>query len=120
MIFDEFNAVTDGTESDTISFYMYMSTLGGLREKCDQDLKDLEKAHGLKPTCEFNSTETLHEYMRMNRKFEKNLKSKQEVPLTAAQEYGWEPAKLTVPTTGRKQTNITRFAAELIKSGHAF
>ena len=120
MIFDEFNAVTDGTESDTISFYMYMSTLGGLREKCDQDLKDLEKSHGLKPTCEFNSTETLHEYMRMNRKFEKNLKSKQEVPLTAAQEYGWEPAKLTVPTTGRKQTNITRFAAELIKSGHAF
>jgi hypothetical protein len=92
-----------------------MATLADLRSAADQEERDAETNIGLKKTCEFNSTIEMHEYMRRNRKFQRNLLQKQETPLTAAQEYGWEAAarsvKLEAPTKGKIKTEITQFAA---------
>jgi hypothetical protein len=121
LIFDAFDSMEKGGGGDgaeeTVSYYTFMSVMAGLREETEKAMEAIEKGYDLKPTCEFNSTVTLHEYIRTNRKFEKNLKDKQQQPITAGQEYGWHEAELKVPTTGRKQTNITAFAAELIKAG---
>jgi len=113
MIFGAFEGLS--TDTGTISFYTFMATLADLRSAADQEEHDAETNIGLKKTCEFNSTIEMHEYMRRNRKFQRNLLQKQETPLTAAQEYGWEAAarsvKLEAPTKGKIKTEITAFAA---------
>jgi hypothetical protein len=40
------------------------------------------------------------------------------MPLTASQEIGWQqPDSLELPRHGRGQSEITKFASELIKNG---
>ena len=94
-----------------------------LMAKLRDDANILEKEIDVEPikrTCEFNSTEEYALIMRKNGKIEKTLQDKQIIPITQSQVYGWEKGELVVPTTGRKQTNITKFASELIKSGVYF
>jgi hypothetical protein len=92
-----------------------------LRDDTERDLEEIERGGKLKPTCEFNSTELLQEYMRMNRPFNKTMQEKQSAPVISSQEYGWEkPDELKVPTTGRVSSYVTKFAAELIKAGVYF
>lgn len=47
----------------------------------------------------------------------KGLQTKQIAPLTAVQEYGWQKQKLERPKFYREGSDLTKFAAELIKNG---
>ena len=107
------------SEKGTISYFQYMSLGNKLKNDAIQMDINVDSAP-LKPTCEFNSTSEYALVLRKNGKIEKTLQTKQNAPLTQSQVYGWEKGELVVPTTGRKQTSVTKFAAELIKSGVYF
>ena len=43
--------------------------------------------------------------------------TKQQHPLTENQQIGWEPQSPRPPVAGREGSEITKFAAELVKNG---
>ena len=115
---DDKFADCDHSETGTVSYYTFLSKMIELREEADAEDSEIHKGGQLKVSCEFNSSEDLHRTMRRNGKMEKTLQDKQISPLTQAQEFGWQkPEKLVQPTTGRKKTEITKYAAELLKNG---
>lgn len=46
-----------------------------------------------------------------------DAKQRQNAPLSAAQEVGWEDAECKPPVAGKQGSEITKFAAELVKNG---
>lgn len=107
------------SEGGTISHFQFISLGNKLKNDAIKMEIDIDSSP-MKPTCEFNSTSEYALVLRKNGKIDKTLHTKQNAPMTQSQVYGWEKGELVVPTTGRKQTNVTKFAAELIKSGVYF
>ena len=100
---------------DTISFHVFMSIMTQLRNEAEEYEYEFNNKP-LKDTCDFNSSSLFLETLRRcgKRGF---IRDKQSIPLTANQEFGWEEVKLTRPDKFRKGSDITKFAAELIKNG---
>jgi hypothetical protein len=114
VISDAFENTTFET-SETISFDSYMKIMSRLRHEAEEDAHRREGKPN--PNCEFNSTSELALALRKNAAMKRELQTKLTLPLTATQEYGWEKQELKGPTAGRGGSDITKFAAELIKNG---
>jgi hypothetical protein len=101
---------------DIIFFSHYLKIMTDLRERSIKEERDLEKT--VKPGCEFSSSLQYQDEMIRHHRMGKELQDKQIGTLTNMQEYGWEvPKKLRPPEAGRGGTDITKFAAELVKNG---
>mmetsp|Transcript_21315 Transcript_21315/g.42882 ORF Transcript_21315/g.42882 Transcript_21315/m.42882 type:complete len:189 (+) Transcript_21315:80-646(+) len=100
---------------DTVSRDSYMKIMLHLRSEAEQESRQREGKPN--PNCEFNSTSELNSALRKNAAMKRELQTKLTTPLTATQEYGWEKQDLKGPTAGRGGSDITKFAAELIKNG---
>jgi len=112
-IYDAFELRDYGT-TDTISFTEFMKIMLQLRDEAEREEQEYEKSH----PGEFNSAASFHETVRKCGK-RKDLQDKQIVPLTCTQEFGWQTRSIRLerPTAFRKGSDITKFAAELIKNG---
>ena len=62
----------------------------------------------------------MKESLRRHQRMKQNLQSKQTAPLTSSQEYGWAEQRLEPPKAGRSGSEITSYAAELVKNGIYF
>lgn len=100
---------------DTISYDEYMAKLIKLREDCTAEEKELSKS--VSQNCEYISSSEFHLSLRKNAAMSRELQTKQVVPLTASQEYGWQKQELKRPHAGKPGSDITKYAAELIKNG---
>ena len=72
------------------------------------------------PTCEYFSSKEIQDDMLRNRRYKNDPRDKQIRTLTNSQEYGWHDAQEQLKTStraARTQSDITKFAAELIKNG---
>lgn len=111
---DAFQSTTFETP-ETISLESYLRIMLKLRSEAEEETKQREGRPN--PNCEFNSTNELALAMRKNAAMKRELQTKLTTPLTATQEYGWEKQDLKGPVAGRGGSDITKFAAELIKNG---
>ena len=69
------------------------------------------------PVCEYTSSLAIQQDMLRNKRCQLNPQNKQVQPLTSAQEFGWAKQELQRPIGGKPGSDITKFAAELIKNG---
>lgn len=103
-----------GSESETISFTTFMRIMVRLR---DEAVLEEQSYHGkIKPNTDFISSSLFFETVRKCGKIS-HVQDKQLLPLTSSQEFGWAEQKLQQPTAYRQGSEITKFAAELIKNG---
>jgi hypothetical protein len=100
---------------DSIAFDEYMKTMIKLRQEAEEQEHQWEGKP--KPECEYISSQTFQERLQKNAAIQRDLQTKLTVPLTAMQEYGWEKQQPVAPSHGRSGSDITKFAAELIKNG---
>lgn len=101
---------------ETVSLDSYIRIMEQLR--CDAEEEARRREGKPNPNCEFNSTSELALALRKNAAMKRELQTKLTAPLTATQEYGWErQQQLKGPVAGREGSDITKFAAELIKNG---
>ncbi len=100
-----------------ISFPVYLSTMLKLAEQAEEEER-AQEANPL-PTCEYLSNYLLHDDLQRNRTFKLNPQQKLNTALTCAQEYGWQkdPELASRTRAARTSSDITKFAAELIKNG---
>eukprot|EP01038_Epipyxis_sp_PR26KG_P006803 gene6803-9318_t len=102
---------------DAISFDVYLKIMIQLAIDSENEQKALDGK--IKPSCDFISSREFSETLKKNATSKsREIKAKQTTALTASQEYGWsQPEKLEGPVAGRGGSDITKFAAELIKNG---
>lgn len=101
------------TDKETITYYEFLNTMQDLRKEAEDFEED-------PPTnSDFNSVTELHAAMRgMKMPKDSFFRTKQVAPLTATQEFGWnQPKEYSRPEFYRHGSDLTKFAAELIKNG---
>lgn len=100
--------------SETISLTSFMKIMIRLRDEADMQEKGLTNDDKL---TDFSSVSQYLETLQKGGKIN-SIQTKQSMPLTSNQEFGWEkPAKLQPPDHYRRGSEVTKFAAELIKNG---
>jgi len=110
------NAFNDTFETpDTISLESFIKIMMRLRSEAEEEQRSLEGKP--KPSCEFISSSEFKESLKKNAAIKREIQTKLTTPLTSTQEYGWSKQDLQVPVAGRGGSDITKFAAELIKNG---
>ena len=104
-VFNEYN--------DSITYTIYSAVMTSLREKNEKEIAD--KIISPPPT-ELNSN---YQYQTNMRKHIRptEFKNVQKQPLLASQEVGWENYEYKRPEAGKPGSDITKFAAELVKNG---
>lgn len=108
----------DNFESPTvISFLMYMNIMIKLRYEASEQEKIAEVRQGASRSCEFSSGNQYRESFTRHKRMKNDMNVKQLTPLTSSQEVGWEKQDLRRPVAGREGSEITKFAAELVKNG---
>ena len=100
---------------ETISFISYARIMITLRDEASRSEREFDGK--LKPTCEFNSSREFKDSMTRHHRMERDVQQKQIAPLTSTQEYGWDEQELQPPVAGRNGSEITKYAAELVKNG---
>jgi len=99
-----------------IGFTSYLKIMLALAAQAEAEEHGAE-ANPL-PSCEYLSNSLLQDDLKRNRTFKMNPQQKLNTALTCSQEYGWEDGELKGRTRrARVQSEITKFAAELIKNG---
>ena len=100
-----------------IAFPLYINTMLRLVLEAEEE----EEAAGNNPlsTCEYTSSQLIQDDMHRNRRFKLDPNQKLQATLTCSQEYGWHPQEelKTLTRAARTQSEITKFASELIKQG---
>mmetsp|Transcript_22023 Transcript_22023/g.37294 ORF Transcript_22023/g.37294 Transcript_22023/m.37294 type:complete len:184 (+) Transcript_22023:100-651(+) len=98
-----------------VTFEKYMDTMMFLRQRA----LDIEEnpCHPSGSNCDVSTNSAFLESIRRHIRVPRELQKKQSVPLTSAQEIGWEKQDLQPPVAGREGSHITKFAAELVKNG---
>ena len=103
-----------------IPFVTYLRLLLELAKEAD-DAEHFAERNPL-PTCEYTSSKEIQLARLRNRTFKFDPNQKQQAPITCQQDYGWDTAACANITksgtrAARTQSDITKFAAELIKNG---
>jgi len=111
--FEEENQRSD--MKDVISFATYMRIMLQLAQ--DAEAEERALADRPVPTCEYVSSNEIQTDFLRNKRCKLNPQAKQNVTLTSSQEYGWAKQDLVRPLAGKPGSDITKFAAELIKNG---
>lgn len=102
---------------DTISFGHYMAIMMKLRDEAEREEKLNDGRPRPSDACEFVSSLQFEESFRRHQRMKINCDEKQFLPLTSTQEVGWGKQELQPPKFPRGGSEITKFAAELVKSG---
>ena len=100
-----------------ISFPMYMNIMTKLRNEASEQERISDSRPGASQSCEFSSSNQYRESFTRHRRMKDDMNVKQLTPLTSSQEVGWEKQDLRRPVAGREGSEITKFAAELVKNG---
>lgn len=100
---------------DTMSYVSYMKIMVDLRAEAETE--DQHLATVTNPNCEYVSVSDFHLAIKKNAAMTREVQTKQTIPLTSSQEFGWSKEKLTPPVAGKPGSDITKYAAELIKNG---
>lgn len=98
-----------------ISYATYISIV--LRLALEAEQQEAQLNDRPLPVCEYLSSLAIQQDMLRNKRCALNPQQKQVQPLTSSQEYGWAQQELARPTAGKPGSDITKFAAELIKNG---
>jgi hypothetical protein len=101
-----------------LSFAVYFKTMVSLAEEAE--IAEIGSIDAPLPTCEYFSSKEIQDDMLRNRRYKNDPRDKQIRTLTNSQEYGWHDAQEQLKTStraARTQSDITKFAAELIKNG---
>jgi hypothetical protein len=102
---------------NVITFEAFMEMAIGLRNDAEMQDESDKNRPGPSVACEFTSSQQFHDSYLQHRRMKVNAQGKQTVPLTSTQELGWDPQDLRPPVAGRSGSDITKFAAELVKNG---
>ena len=102
---------------DTIRFEHFMDIMLRLRDQADEEERQNEGRPRPSDACEFTSSSQFEESFRRHQRMKVNCDEKQFLPLTCTQELGWGKQELQPPKFPRGGSEITKFAAELVKSG---
>ena len=102
---------------DSIQFDHYMSIMMKLKYEAEIEEKMNEGRPRPSDACEFWSSSQFEESFRKHQRMKINCDEKQFLPLTSTQELGWGKQELHPPKFPRGGSEITKFAAELVKSG---
>ena len=103
--------------SGVLSYMCYIKTLKKLKAEAEAEEEFAE--HNPLPTCEYTSSQLIQDDMLRNKRCKADPNQKQCNTLTCSQEYGWhaQPELVSSTRAARQQSEITKFAAELIKNG---
>ena len=114
-----FEAASEGFETKgMIPYVMYLQTMVMLAKEAEEAEIQCEK--NPLPTCEYTSSKEIQLARLRNRTFKLDPNQKQHTPVTCQQEYGWHDGSEILKSgtrASRQQSDITKFAAELIKNG---
>lgn len=113
------------SDAEDIDIDTYIQILGRLRDNLEtleaEAFTSSQPKYGgqLKNAAvEVHSVEKLKERNQRHIRYKRAPNEKQTYPLTSAQEYGWQPPeRLAPPSAGIKESPVTKYAAELTKSG---
>jgi hypothetical protein len=100
---------------DTMSYVAYMRILVKMRAEAEANEQHLQSITN--PNCEYVSVSEFHLAIKKNAAMTREVQTKQTLPLTSSQEFGWQKEKLLPPVAGKPGSDITKYAAELIKNG---
>lgn len=105
-------------ESPTvISFQLYMDIMHKLsKEAEEQEKAKLTGRDAVRSNGSSSSNHSSQNATRLDR-MKEDTRTKQSTPLISSQEIGWEKQELRRPEAGREGSEITKFAAALIKNG---
>jgi hypothetical protein len=101
-----------------IPYVVYCATMVRLAKEAEE-AEEFAENNPL-PTCEYTSSKEIQLARLRNRTFKFDPNQKQHTPVTCQQEYGWHDGSEILKNgtrASRKQSDITKFAAELIKNG---
>ena len=100
---------------DVLSFVTYLRVV--LRLAKEAEVEEALMNERPLPVCEYTSSLAIQQDMLRNKRCTLGPTQKQIAPLTASQEVGWSKQELVRPTAGKPGSDITKFAAALIKAG---
>jgi hypothetical protein len=117
-IIKAFEALRSSSElPGKIAFPTFINTMLRLVQEAEAE----EEAANNNPlsTCEYVSSKLIQDDQLRNRRFKLDPNQKLQATLTCSQEYGWHPQDelKTLTRAARTQSEITKFASELIKQG---
>ena len=100
-----------------ITFTEYVSTMVKLAQEAE--IAENIAENSPLPTCEYLTSSKLHDDLLRNRTCKLDPNQKLTSTLTCSQEYGWhnQSELKTLTRAARVSSDITKFAAELIKNG---
>lgn len=100
-----------------IAFPVYVTTMCRLAAEAEEE--EIVMNNAPLPTCEYTSSQKIQDDLLRNRTFKLDPNEKLQTTLTSSQQYGWHKQEelSTLKRAARTQSDITKFAAELIKNG---
>jgi len=101
--------------ANMLSFVTYLRVVLRLAKEAEVEEEQLNEKP--LPVCEYTSSLAIQQDMLRNKRCNMGPVQKQIAPLTAAQECGWHKQELVRPKAGKPSSDITKFAAALIKAG---
>ena len=94
-----------------------MDMMQQLRKEAEEYEKSKLAGQNISRTNEFLSSNHSSQNATRLEKMKEDTRTKQLTPLISSQEIGWEKQELRRPAAGREGSEITKFAAALIKNG---
>lgn len=109
-----FNVILPNKDS-CITYPQFLSTIKKLQGENEKiiRLKD-DRVHKCAEPSQSNHT---YRSKIKSHNIQTDFKLKQSYPLLSSQELGWEKTEYKSPVSGKKGSEITKFAAELVKNG---
>lgn len=100
---------------DEVTKEEFIEGMKFLSDEADKEVRMPRGGPGA--SCDFATSSNIQEALLRNKHPSRTLQDKQQHPLTENQEIGWEPQSPHPPVAGRGGSEITKFAAELVKNG---
>jgi hypothetical protein len=111
LINDGFNEILGNEDSSSITYIQFFSKIKRLQEEVIRTKEDRSRK------CA-EPSQSNHSYCnKVKAHIQTDHKAKQEKHLTSSQEVGWETTEYKAPVAGKQGSEITKFAAELVKNG---
>lgn len=114
LIYDGFNELLANDDS-FITYIQFLSTMKRLQAENEAVIRTKED-RSLKCAEPSLSNHTYRNKVKAHI-VQTDYKAKQRNPLSSSQEVGWENAEYKTPVAGKQSSEITKFAAELVKNG---
>jgi FtsZ-binding cell division protein ZapB len=114
LINDGFNEILGNEDSSSITYIQFLSTMKLLQVENEELIRTKEDRSR---KCA-EPSQSNHSYCnKVKAHLQTDHKAKQQKHLTSSQEIGWETTEYKAPVAGKQGSEITKFAAELVKNG---